>query len=124
MKYLKEFSTESDYQAFKSSSDWVTPNVSFITKDETLVYNRPTIIFHTVQTIYNIKTSHQALPGMTWGDWINSEYYTAADGNFHNRFDDGEIWISDSVLKNSNGAEVYFTDTIIPGETYTYRGTR
>lgn len=124
MKYLKEFSTESDYQAFKSSGDWATPNVSFITKDETLVYNSPTIIFYTVQTIYNIKTTHQALPGMTWDDWINSEYYTAADGNFHDRFGDGSIIIDDSVVKNSNGAEVYFTDTIIPDEIYTYRGTR
>ena len=124
MKYLKDFSTESDYQTFKGNGDWATPNVSFIYKDRKLVYNKETIIFYTVQTIYNIKTNHQALPGMTWNDWVNSEYYTAADGSFHDRFGDGEIWITDSVLKNSNGETVYFTDTIIPGETYTYRGTR
>lgn len=124
MKHLKEFNTESDFQAFKSSDDWLTPNVSFINRDKTLVYNRPTIIFHTVQTIYNIKTSHQALPGMTWNDWVNSEYYSPSDGDFHSRGDDGLVHIEDSVVKNSNGAEVYFTDTLIPGETYTYRGTR
>jgi hypothetical protein len=123
MKYLKDFSTESDYQAFKSAGDWATPNVSFINKDKRTFYNKKTIIFYTVQTIYNIKVNHQALPGMTWNDWVNSEYYTASsDGYFSN--DDGFVRIEDSILKNSNGESVYMTDTIIPGETYTYRGTR
>lgn len=30
MKYLKKFQTNADYQAFKNSSDWITPNISVI----------------------------------------------------------------------------------------------
>jgi hypothetical protein len=123
MKYLKKFQTNTDYQTFKGGSDWLTPNVSAIEEDNGVFYNKETIIFYTVQTIYNIKTTHQALPGMTWNDWVNSEYYTASsDGYFSNH--DGFVRIEDSILKNSNGESVYMTDTIIPGETYTYRGTR
>ena len=124
MKYLKDFSTESEYQAFKSAGDWATPNVSFINKDKRTFYNKQTIIFYTLEPRYNEQTTHQALPGMTWNDWVNSEYYTTSDGNFHTRGDDGLIWISDTTLKDSHGADVYFTDTIIPGEIYTYRGTK
>ena len=29
-KYLKRFKTEADYQAFKDSENWVSPNVSTI----------------------------------------------------------------------------------------------
>ena len=128
MKHLKKFQTNADYQAFKSSSDYVTPNVSLVTGNKELFYNKKeiTIIsFHTVQTIYNIKTSHTALSGMTWNDWINSEYYTpSVDGYFDDRLGNGSVFIEDSTLKNSNDEFVYFTDTIIPDETYTYRGTR
>ena len=38
MKYLKKFQTNADYQAFKNSSDWVTPNVSLITEDDITVF--------------------------------------------------------------------------------------
>ena len=123
MKYLKDFSTESDYQTFKGGGDWATPNVSFINKDKRIFYNKKSNIFYTLQTIYNIKTSHQALPGMTWDDWVNSEYYTASsDGYFSN--ESGFVRIEDSILKNSNGESVYMTDTIISGETYTYKGNK
>ena len=128
MKYIKKFQTNADYQTYKGSSDYVTPNVSLVTGNKELFYNKKeiTIIrFHTVQTIYNIKTSHTALSGMTWNDWINSEYYTrSVDGNFRDQFGNGSVVIEDSTLKNSNDEFVYFTDTIIPDETYTYRGTR
>lgn len=124
MKYLKKFQTNTDYQTFKGGSDWLTPNVSAIEEDNGVFYNKETIIFYTVQTIYNIKTNHQALPGMTWNDWINSEYYNASSDGSFTQFSDGTVRIEDSVLKYSNGEYVYITDTIIPGETYTYRGNR
>lgn len=40
MKYLKKFQTNADYQAFKVSSNWVTPNVS-VTEDNTIIYYNP-----------------------------------------------------------------------------------
>lgn len=43
MKYLTEFQTIADYQAFKNSSDWVTPNVSII--KENVSGNGSNIIF-------------------------------------------------------------------------------
>lgn len=34
MKYLKKFQTNADYQAFKNSSDWITPNISVIKEND------------------------------------------------------------------------------------------
>lgn len=42
MKYLKKFQTNADYQTFKGSSDYVTPNLSAI------VESTPVIIFNSV----------------------------------------------------------------------------
>lgn len=42
MKYLKKFSTESEYQTFKNSDDWVKPNLSAIVEPS------PVIIFNGV----------------------------------------------------------------------------
>jgi hypothetical protein len=124
MKYLKKFQTNTDYQTFKESSDWVTPNLSAIEENNSLFYNKTAIIFYTLETRYNQQTSHQALPGMTWDDWFNSEYYNeSSDGHFRNS-SDGKVVASDCEVKNSNGETVYLTDTIIPGEIYTYRGTK
>ena len=39
MKHLKKFQTNADYQTFKSSSDWVTQNVSVIVEDDTIMFN-------------------------------------------------------------------------------------
>lgn len=38
MKYLKKFSTESEYQTFKNGDDWATPNVSTIDETIRVVY--------------------------------------------------------------------------------------
>lgn len=38
MKYLKKFQTNADYQAFRGGGDWITPNVSIITEDDTIVF--------------------------------------------------------------------------------------
>ena len=39
MKYLKKFSIESDYQVFKTSADYIEPNVSVIEEDNKCCYN-------------------------------------------------------------------------------------
>lgn len=33
MKYLKQFANESDYQAFKESEEYITPNVSYVVEN-------------------------------------------------------------------------------------------
>ena len=42
MKYLKKFSTESDYQTFKSSAEYIEPNVS-VTEESTTIYYNPIV---------------------------------------------------------------------------------
>lgn len=39
MKYLRQFSSESEYLDFKEAPDYITPNVSFIIDSETVMYN-------------------------------------------------------------------------------------
>lgn len=38
MKYLKQFKQASEYEAFKESEDYVTPNVSYIVEDGNINY--------------------------------------------------------------------------------------
>lgn len=38
MKYIKKFQTNADYQTFKASGDWVTPNVSLIEDNDNIVF--------------------------------------------------------------------------------------
>ena len=39
MKYLKEFSTESDYVAYRDSNNYLKPNVSLSDDNEKVFYN-------------------------------------------------------------------------------------
>lgn len=39
MKYLKKFETETAYNTFKASQDYITPNVSLVTDDNVVYYN-------------------------------------------------------------------------------------
>ena len=41
MKYLKEFSTENEYLAYRDGSDYLKPNVSLCDENEMLYYNYP-----------------------------------------------------------------------------------
>lgn len=73
MKYLKIFQTNADYQTFKSSSEYVAPNISVIENDHTIFYEPikpPTLITFTI-----VGTEFQAEEGMTFYDWAMSEYY-------------------------------------------------
>jgi hypothetical protein len=44
MKYINKFSTDADYQTFKSGDDWVLPNVSLVTENNKLVYKPKSLI--------------------------------------------------------------------------------
>ena len=40
MKHVKEFKSQANYETFKFGSDFVKPNVSLITDDYEVKYNR------------------------------------------------------------------------------------
>jgi hypothetical protein len=109
MKYLKKFQTNADYQAFKSSSEYVEPNLSAIENDNTIFYEpvKPTLITFTISNI-----EYQAEEGMTWEEWCNSEY------------NKNGFYIKNSAPYAQNGITVLFKnnsivysyDTIIEAE--------
>ena len=39
MKHLKQFANESDYQAFKESGEYITPNVSYVVENTGVMFN-------------------------------------------------------------------------------------
>lgn len=126
MKYLKKFQTNTDYQTFKSSSEYVEPNVSVIENDNTIFYEpvkSPTLITFTVNG-----AEYQAEEGMTFYDWAMSEYYDSSCRltlGFYNLRDDiiqSNISPGDSRdIVYGAGATItpsIFTDTIIQPITY------
>ena len=86
MIYLKKFQTDTDYQAFKASSDWVTPNVSAIEEDNSVIYegieqiSTSTFILEwNGDAMMGLGYEHMEFefePGMTVNDWLSSEYNT------------------------------------------------
>jgi hypothetical protein len=40
MKYLKKFSNSSEYEQFKEGEKWLTPNVSLITDNNSVIYEK------------------------------------------------------------------------------------
>jgi hypothetical protein len=123
MKYLNKFENESDYQAFKSSSEYVEPNVSLIENGNTIFYEpvKPTTLISF--TVYD--TIYQAEEGMTWIEFCESKY------NYHPSY--GKQYFSYSVYSNPESENtVDFAlgsirvknvdpyDVIISGKTYEY----
>lgn len=129
MKYLKKFQTNSDYQAFKGSSDWITPNLSAIEHNDTVFYEKftPPILTFTING-----TEYQAEEGMTFYDWAMSDYFNTSCPlnmtmlsypNLRDCIIGEGISASDSVHigYGAGGASVtpnIFTDTIIQPISY------
>ena len=53
-RYIKEFSTVSDYNTFKTSASYYSPNVSYISNTDVILYN-PTIIYPQIPLLRNVK---------------------------------------------------------------------
>ena len=68
-KHTKRFATQSLYTAFKSSANYLEPNVSVCDDNRDIYYNKLGLITFTIGN-----TQYQADYGMTWSDWIISEY--------------------------------------------------
>jgi hypothetical protein len=110
MKYLKKFQTDADYQAFKGSDDWVTPNVSVIEETSELAYNPYT---KKIITFIASNLTLQAEEGMTWIEWVNSKYNTC---NAVIGYNNGSGLRIDIGTTSSNGLST--TDVIIDGKNY------
>lgn len=56
MKYLKQFNTETDYLSFKDSTNWVTPNVSWIKEmlDNSVRYSTKILPKYRIYCVYDI----------------------------------------------------------------------
>lgn len=133
-KHLKLFSTDSARTTYESSASYETPYVSKVIADNSVHYNKvPQIIEFTVHVWRNhndyVDHTYQAIEGMTFTEWMNSEYSNtyATDtwvidecGQFRLRYLDGNI---DNDLGLRLGShytsdEVISSDTIIPNQMY------
>ena len=121
MKHLKLFNNESEYQSFTESADYVTPNVCAV-KDgqggvkKDFVFFNPEEINVNLITFYVVDTAYQCEEGMTWEDFVNSEYNS--EGLFQiNNYNNIEYSQKIIVL---NHVMVFNTDTILNGNIYEF----
>ena len=118
MEYLKSFTTDADYQAFKGG-DFITPNVSAI-EDTNIVHYNPapnTIIFYLDGAI------KYAYSGMTFEEWTNSKFNPKIEDNGY-----WEVNVDSISFKTPNGyyegkiaigwLPVSSYDEIIEGQDY------
>lgn len=90
MKYLLLFQTSSDYNS--AGGGLVTPNVCYIEKESEVVFNPyiPPVEPEVEMISFSIVNgTFQAEKGMTWEEWINSNYcnislYLWPDGHIYN----------------------------------------
>lgn len=99
MKYLKKFNNSSDYESFKEGEEYVTPNVSLITDNNSVMFN-PKVV-----EIINFKINFKGASltkdyisekNMTWEEWVNS-----------NKYDINGPWGDIYIQKNESTSLVY-----------------
>mgnify|MGYP003452310931 CR=1 FL=1 len=122
MKHLKLFNNESEYQSFTESADYVTPNVCAVkdgqgsVKKDFVFFNPEEEINVNLITFYVVDTSYQCEEGMTWEEFVNSEYNS--EGLFQiNNYNYIEYNQKIIVL---NHVMVFNTDTILNGNIYEF----
>lgn len=122
MKHLKLFNNESEYQSFTESADYVTPNVCAVkdgqggVKKDFVFFNPEEEINVNLITFYVVDTSYQCEEGMTWEEFVNSEYNS--EGLFQiNNYNSIEYNQKIIVL---NHVMVFNTDTILNGNIYEF----
>ena len=67
--YITRFSTQTAYNTYINGNNVLLPNVSYCDSDGNIHYNKTILITFTIGN-----TQYQADYGMTWSDWIISEY--------------------------------------------------
>jgi hypothetical protein len=115
MKYINKFSTNAEYQAFKVEGNYVTPNVCYIVENNGFImkpYIKPIIIKPIITfTIDGIE--YQAEEGMTWEDWVNSEYNPSLENGGYYIHEGNTIW---NATRSILG--IISTDKIIANKAY------
>lgn len=152
MKYLKNFQTNADYQAFKSSEEYVEPNVFRIEENSSVVYNAANNDAEDISLItFTVKLGgdgftkeYTAEEGMTWEQWINSGKYDISNrlgqmtlqlaqlttGPNAGKYIYAINCVSDTyssyyhIYKPNNGGVCSSTDIIENGVTYTAQGEK
>lgn len=111
MKYLKYFTNESDYQTFKDSEEYITPNVSYVEEINGVKFN-PNVTSVSLIEFTVEGTPYQAEEGMTWQEFVDSNY------------NDGHVTINKSYVKydgatiDNGGSFALASDVIVNGGTY------
>ena len=74
--HLTKFNTQTAYQQFKSSQDFVRPNVSYCEDNKEVYFNSNvgTFTINHALSGENFLMQYKFLVGMTWQEWVNSSY--------------------------------------------------
>lgn len=145
LKNIKLFSTDSDRTTYESSASYETPYVSKVTADNSVHYNKQIrIINFTVAEKFMDSenpygdwiirnATYQAEEGMTWNEWVQSEYninyYFNNDNINYNEDNEQHIPQNPSLGHDFridfNSTPVLPEDTIVENRLYTttYNGS-
>lgn len=127
MKYLKVFNTNEERQEFEQTADY-WPIVTLTKNGQETVGNlkyydeEDVVITPTSKPKINFIVkgiTYEAENGMTWEDWVNSEYNTGTfsiSGNYIY----GAIYSHTIVYNRDTYQNVNKNDTIISGGIYAY----
>lgn len=116
LKYIKQFANHTAYQSAESNLD--KPNVSLCVQEDEVHYNPY------IDLIYIHYRTYQApaLRGMTWEEYVNSEYNTSQYTNCILSIDSGYVvWFDQGVawyLADTNNVSQHATDIINETKVY------
>lgn len=102
MKYLKLFEEKTDYDSFVGGGEYIEPHVALIRGEDSVVYKPyiPPVLI----TFYIGALSLTAIEGMTFEEWVNSEYSVHPDTG-------KKYWvIVDGYLMNTDGFAYRYRD--------------
>jgi hypothetical protein len=103
MKYLKLFEEKTGYDSFVGGEDYIEPHVALIRGEDSVVY-KPYIPPPPI-TFYIENWEMTAIEGMTFEEWVNSEY------NIHPNIGEKYWVIVDSYFKDINGQSFSYDGT-------------
>lgn len=107
MKYIKKFRTESDYQTFKQSSDWVTPNISYMEEEKGVKYNIKKLAF-------TLSRGHNGDNGVYIFNLLFNKYGLNYEGTIAETItitgtDDEDGTYNTITIENTSDGRIYFT---------------
>lgn len=116
MKYIKLFDNETGYEEFVNSNNYVTPNICAV-KDGSGGVMKDLVFFNREEEVNLITFSIDGTPfqceeGMTWQDWVNSDYNTGEYKIIENQFLLGTYIIVTNPSTGFDGYGVYNTDYV------------